>query len=326
MIPDAWGAARGLPVVVAPDAGLINSTFLLGEPPSFVLQRVNPIFTPAVQVDIEAVTGHLARGGLVTPRIVPTDSGGLHALAEDGAVWRLLTFVPGRTLHRVTSPDVAEEAARCVARFHAALLDFTWDYQNVRHGVHDTPAHMARLEAAVRPGEGEALAHDILAFWRTWQGRAEGPAGHAHGDLKISNVRFSAALKAVCLVDLDTLGLLPLDVELGDALRSWCNPVGEESLDTMFNLDIFAAAVRGYTEVRPLDREERRALVGGTERIATELAARFCRDAFEDCYFGWDDRRFPTRVAHNLFRARGQLALARSVRSQRVTAERAIVG
>ena len=72
--------------------------------------------------------------------------------------------------------------------------------------------------------------------------------------------------------------------------------------------------------------EEREAIVGGVERIALELASRFCRDVFEDSYFGWSAARFPSRRAHNLFRARGQLSLAVSVRDQRAAAERAVRG
>jgi hypothetical protein len=51
--------------------------------------------------------------------------------------------------------------------------------------------------------------------------------------------------------------------------------------------------------------------------VCVELAARFCVDAVEDRYFGWDSERFSSRREHNLVRARGQLALARSVIADR---------
>jgi hypothetical protein len=51
--------------------------------------------------------------------------------------------------------------------------------------------------------------------------------------------------------------------------------------------------------------------------MCIELAARFAVDAFDGSYFGWDPSRFPSRRAHNLVRARGQLALGLSVRAQR---------
>jgi Ser/Thr protein kinase RdoA (MazF antagonist) len=310
----------------APDAGLINTTLLLGDPPRYVLQRVNPIFDPAVQEDIAAVTARLARGGLVTPRLVPTDAGGLWESDDEGGVWRLLTFVPGRTLHKVGSLRIAAEAAGLVARFHRALDGFEWTYWSVRAGAHDTPTHLARLEAVLAPGDAEPAAVDILEAWRAWDGRLDLPDRHCHGDLKISNIRFSMDGEAICLVDLDTLSLLPVDVELGDAFRSWCNPVGEDSVDTCFDVEVFTAAARAYLAANPLPADQRAALIPGVERIAIELASRFCRDVYEDRYFGWDPRRFPSRAAHNLFRARGQLALARSVRARRAEAERALAG
>ena len=48
-------------------------------------------------------------------------------------------------------------------------------------------------------------------------------------------------------------------------------------------------------------------------------------DAFDDRYYGWDPARFPSRRAHNLVRARGQLAHARAVRAARADAL-AVVG
>ncbi|MFZ5477726.1 MAG: phosphotransferase enzyme family protein [Myxococcota bacterium] len=318
MIPEAWGALRGLPVRPAADGGLINATYYAGDPPRWVVQRVNPIFRPEVHEDIEAVTAHLAARGLRTPRLLRTDAGRLCHLAEGGASWRVMDFVPGKTFHRVESPAIAEAGARLVARFHLAVDDLRWDYRNVRPQAHDTRWHLAQLEAGLPRAEGEAraVAEAILEGWRTFGGRLDLPPRHVHGDLKISNLRFDDAGEALCLLDLDTLSRWPIDVELGDAWRSWCNPVGEDSPDTRFDLDVFEAAVRGYVAVRALTREEREALPFAAERIALELASRFCRDTWEDSYFGWNSARFPSRPAHNLFRAKGQLALARSARVQ----------
>ncbi len=321
MIPGAWAALRGHSVCSAPDAGLINQTYEIGHPPRFVAQRVNPIFGPTVHEDIEAVTAHLARQGLATPRLVRTDDGALWAADADDGVWRVWTYVPGRTVHRVTDAGVAAEAGALVARFHRATDALEWAYRHVRAGAHDTLAHMARLGARIRsggvPGEDVAVAEQILEAWRRWEGSLDEPPRHAHGDLKISNLRFDGDGRGVCLLDLDTLSLLPIDVELGDALRSWCNPVGEDSLDTWFDLDLFEAAMQGYLSVRRLTDRERSAVAAGPERIALELASRFCLDAIEDRYFGWNSARFPSRVAHNRFRAEGQLRLGLSAHSQR---------
>jgi aminoglycoside phosphotransferase (APT) family kinase protein len=157
-----------------------------------------------------------------------------------------------------------------------------------------------------------------------------------HGDLKISNVVFrrepprapAPPAEAIALVDLDTLGKGTLAFELGDAMRSWCNPHGEDATHARFELPIFAAAMRGFRALAdPLaTREERAAIVTGLELVCVELAARFCVDAFDDRYFGWDATRFTSRVAHNLTRARGQLALGLSVHAARQDALDVVLG
>ena len=325
MIPKAWSALRDEPVRPGEDGGLINVTWYVGEPVRWVVQRLHPAFGAQVHEDIEAVTAHLAGRGMVTPRLLPTDQGALCEVSSEG-VFRAMHFVPGRTFHRVETPALAAEAGALVARFHTAVDDLDWAYRHVRPAAHDTPLHMRRLEeglsAATAGAVGEvaaanALAEGILEAWSRFS-LAALPNRHCHGDLKISNLRFEAnAQRGLCLLDLDTLSALPLDVELGDAWRSWCNPKGEDDTDTYFDLRIFEAAVQGYRSVRPFRPDEEEGLVGAAERIALELAARFCKDVWDDAYFGWNAARFPSRRAHNVFRATGQLNLARSVRRQR---------
>jgi len=74
----------------------------------------------------------------------------------------------------------------------------------------------------------------------------------------------------------------------------------------------YAAAAGDWIE--PI---EIRAILPATETIIVELAARFCADAFNENYFGWDATRFASRSEHNEVRAAGQLSLARSFAAQR---------
>ncbi len=316
-VADTWRELRDVPVEDCAEAGLINHTWLIGSPTRYVLQRVNPLFRPSVHDDIEAVTAHVADAGLLTPRLVRTDDGALCAVAEDGAAWRVLTFVPGLTVHKMDSVARAHAAGALVGRFHLAVDSLEWEYRHVRPGAHDTALHMTRLAAAVTGGPALPVAEGILEGWRAWPGRLDLPMRHAHGDLKLSNLRFDDAGEGLCLLDLDTLSRLSLDVELGDAWRSWCNPVGEDGTDTRLDVALLAGAIAGYRAVRALSVEEVEGLLYAVERISLELAARFCRDVVEDNYFGWNSERFPDRPAHNLHRAVGQLNLARSARAQR---------
>ena len=137
-----------------------------------------------------------------------------------------------------------------------------------------------------------------------------------HGDLKISNLMFAKDTdRALCLIDLDTLSRMPIALELGDALRSWCNPTTEDAKDATFRRDYFDAAVRGYAEAAPgfLTMNEWRAIPLGTLTITVELAARFCADALRESYFSWDARRHATASEHNQWRTRGQLQVAAGI-------------
>jgi Ser/Thr protein kinase RdoA (MazF antagonist) len=299
--------------------GLINHTLLVrdaGGTPCAVLQRLHPIFGPEVNLDLEAVTAHLAGRGVMTPRLIRTTSGEAWVARADG-VWRALTYVDGASFDRVSGPAMAAEAGRLVGRFHRALDGFEYGYRFARAGVHDTAAHLGKLRRLADAGgdpDAEALARDILREAAALPPLPDTPRRHTHGDLKISNVLFAPDGAALCLIDLDTLGLQTLAYELGDALRSWCNPAGEDVTEPAADREIFEAALEGYVEAAGdlVTDAERVSIAPGMVTVCVELAARFCADAFEDRYFGWDPTRFPDRRTHNLVRARGQLALGRS--------------
>jgi Ser/Thr protein kinase RdoA (MazF antagonist) len=336
VIPAEVAAAWGWPTdAVTPHAGgLINKTFVVrdGGAPIAALQQLHPIFGAEVNLDIEAVTSHVAARGMQTPRIVRTLDG--RAWTEhEGRVWRALSWVGGESLHRVPSPDWAEAGGRLVGRFHRALADLSHDYRFTRAGVHDTAAHLAKLEQrvdAASDAESIALGREILDAARALPAMPSTPRRHVHGDLKISNLVFSPApaVEGVCLVDLDTVGRGTMAFELGDAMRSWCNPAGEDVTSVRFELPIFAAAIRGFrSEANPIvSGEERASIAVGLETVCIELAARFAVDVFDDSYFGWDATRFPSRRAHNLVRARGQLALGVDVRRSRADMLDALCG
>jgi Ser/Thr protein kinase RdoA (MazF antagonist) len=315
-----WQAAE----VAALPGGLINATYgvRLGGEPIAVLQRVHPIFGPEVNLDIEAVTAHVAARGLTTPRLLRTRDGrAWHDHA--GQVWRALSWVDGTTVHAVPAPDWAEAGGVLVGAFHRAVADLSHDYAFARGGVHDTPAHLARLADHVAAGgdaDAIALGRDILDAVRGLPIMPGIPRRHCHGDLKISNLLFAAPpVRGVCLVDLDTLGLSTMAFELGDAMRSWCNRHKEDAGAATFDLATFAAAIRGFRAVADaiVSDDEKTAIVVGLETVCLELAARFAVDMFRDDYFGWDPARFPSRRAHNLVRAQGQLTLGLAVRAAR---------
>lgn len=329
----AWG--WGDDVAIAPlSGGLINATYAVHRAgaPIAVVQRLHPIFAGEVNLDLERVTAHLASAGLVTPRLIRT-RGDDAWIVDAGQVWRALTWVDGVAHHAVTSTALAAAGGELVGRFHRAVADLDHTYAFARAGVHDTAAHLGRLRERVAGGadaEAADLGREILAAAAGLPPMPDLPLRHCHGDLKISNLLFApdAPARGVCLVDLDTLGKQTLAFELGDAMRSWCNPRGEDAGAVGFDLGIFAAALAAWRDVvgARVGAAERASVVVGLETVCVELAARFATDAFDDRYFGWDPARFPSRRAHNLVRARGQLALAHAVRAARADALAVVAG
>ncbi|MDH5675951.1 MAG: aminoglycoside phosphotransferase family protein [Myxococcales bacterium] len=306
---------------------LINRTFRLqpGTGQGAVLQRLHAIFAPEVNLDIEAVTRRLQERGVPTPRLLRTVDDRPWT-EHQGAFWRALSLEPGVTHHTLTSPVQAHSAGLAVGRFHRALFDFDYAFKAARSGVHDTAAHLEGLQAAlatpaaVADPEVQQLGCEILdaAHVLSRHGELSSlPLRICHGDLKISNLLFEAGDegRALCLIDLDTVAPQQLAYELGDALRSWCNSRPEDAPQPNFDEAIFEAGLRGYAVGSKglASAAEWASIVAGVQTVALELSSRFARDAIELSRFGWDPDRYPSRRAHNLARARSQLALSRLI-------------
>ena len=330
---NAWGFDASQVNIYPISTGLINLTYRVetasGE--RYALQQLAPIFGREVHQDIAAVTEHLVHKHLKTPTLVRTNTGDLDVELEDNmGLWRLMTWVDGECRTLVSEPTSAYEAGVALGRFHSALADFNTPFIHTRLGVHDTPRHLNGLRSALTQyahhpdfSEIQPIAHSILTYaeslesWDSIQERV------VHGDPKITNLIFSQEGKGLAWVDLDTVSRMALPLELGDAFRSWCNPLGENAEATKFNLDLFEAAVHGYATgardtIQPWEQE---LIVPGCRQIILELAARFCRDALEEQYFGWDKERYSSRSKHNQVRAKSQLALFIDLEQQLTNAE-----
>lgn len=322
------GTARLSPI----DIGLINVTFRVDTETGtqYALQRLNPIFGARVHEDIEAVTTHIATKGLQTPRLRRTDDGALWTEVE-GGVWRMLSWIDGENVSQADSPRRTQAAGELLGRFHAAVQDLEHSFVNARLGVHDTAQHLENLRHALKQHTGHRLFDQIAPLAQDILQSAEslGPLPAmadrvVHGDPKLNNLVFDPnSGQGRCLIDLDTLAHMPIALELGDAMRSWCNPSGESANPPHFDLTLFEGALQGYARGSAglLTKQEWQAIVPATLTIILELAARFAADALNECYFGWDSSRFDSRGAHNVLRAEVQFGLASALMRQREAAQ-----
>ena len=328
LLDDGEGRVPASHLAVAPlSGGLINDTFAVGR--HFVLQRLHRIFAPTVNDDIAALVPQLQAAGVSVPSLVRTANGDSCVVVQTGdaeldGCWRMLSRLHGQTLHKLPSAKHARSAGRLVGSFHRALLPVQHTFAFTRPGAHDTPLHMANLAAALAEHPHHRLtpqlaplAHEIAARWASFGPIPQLPQRIVHGDLKVSNLLFHDDA-AVSVLDLDTMAWGTLDVELGDALRSWCNRGAEDDAEPSYDAAIHAEALGGWLDSMGdvASEAERRSLARGALRITLELSARFAADTLRESYFGWDRTRYPAAGEHNLVRARNQLGLARDLERQ----------
>jgi len=146
-----------------------------------------------------------------------------------------------------------------------------------------------------------------------------------HGDPKVNNVMLdTVSRRAVSMVDLDTVkpGLVHYDI--GDCLRSCCNPLGEETANwesVRFEPELCRAILEGYLpQARVfLTPEDQDHIYDAVALIAFELGLRFFTDYLEgDVYFKVAHRE------HNLARALVQFRLTANIESQESTIRKII--
>jgi hypothetical protein len=134
----------------------------------------------------------------------------------------------------------------------------------------------------------------------------------------------NATGQAISIVDLDTVkpGLVHYDI--GDCLRSGCNPLGEETEQweqVRFDPELCQAILQGYLSLARefLTENDYEYLYDAIRLISFELGLRFFTDYLEgNVYFKADHQE------HNLARALVQFKLTESIESQ-ATAIRFII-
>lgn len=306
-------------------AGLIHQTYLVQHATDrWVLQRVHPSFKAELLIDLQVVASRLKAQGVLTSQLKSTADGALGlALGPEDGLWRVLSYIEGNSFQTLVSAAQAYSAGVLVARFHEALRGMAHSFAGVYAGLHDTCSHVAVLRSALVTQSRHRLFHEVLALakclecaYRYLSPLPQCAAQICHGDLKLTNILFAGpsgpdSERAICLIDLDTVGPGSLAYELGDAWRSWCNRAGEDADVADLDMELLRASFSGYREAlaRPLSEREVQALIYGPEWVSLELAFRFASDALLESYFAWDATAFPAPGEHNLLRAKGQWSL-----------------
>ncbi len=318
--------------------GNVNDTYLVRvrTGADLVLQRLNPaVFPdpPAVIRNTRLVTERLHNGVAERPelagrfiplRMISGPSADFWTDPEGGA-WRLLNMIPGQTRSRVTTGPQAEELGRTLGLFHCLLAPLDpARLSDPLPGFHDLTGYLNRyaetLATTVRPED--PLCRDFIDARRdsvalSCNGEPDPGRAIIHGDPKVGNFLFAAqGERVISLIDLDTVRAGPLLHDLGDALRSCCNPAGEQPgrpEQARFNPDLFHHWLSGYRGEAAylLTETDEQRIVDAVRLIAFELGLRFYTDHLAG------NRYFKVNSPdQNLERARTQFHLVRSIEEQ----------
>ena len=347
---------KGRLVTLVPfGSGNINDTYLAVYRNTFtetqvVLQRVNRKVFPHPEMimrNMHAITLHCheklendAKNGRddrvwQMPRIVKARAGGDFVCDDKGEVWRVITrILSAHAFDTAQSPEHALECGSALGHFHYLLSDLPQSaVEDPLPGFHVTSGYLRKYDSTLKTKGAKALLGASMEAKRlaryieerrdfaTCLERAEA-AGELkrrmfHGDPKVNNIMVDDFTgKGTAMIDLDTVSPGLVQIDVGDAVRSICNPAGEEETNlgkVAFDEDLFLAFMKGYMKeagafMTDSDREH---LYDAVRLLPFELGLRF----FQDYLAG--DRYFKTRLpGQNLNRARVQFRLCESIEAR----------
>ncbi|HSL43914.1 MAG TPA: aminoglycoside phosphotransferase family protein [Anaerolineales bacterium] len=326
--------------------GNINDTYLVStdadersrpEDRNFVLQRINTqVFKQPrlIMQNMRTFTEHMRKRARAEshhwemPRVIPACDGQDFYIDPEGNFWRAISYVHGtRSFETITDTNIAREVGYALGTFQYLISDLAVEkLSDTLEGFHIMPRYLRNYDRAFSQNgfKSGAEVKFCLKFveqrrefaYVLEQAREQGrlQLRPVHGDPKVNNVMIETTTgRAISLVDLDTVkpGLIHYDI--GDCMRSGCNPLGEETERweaVEFNPEIGAAILEGYlTQARRfLTAADYEYLYASIRLLTFELGVRFFTDYLAgNVYFK------VKHPQHNLQRALVQFKLTESI-------------
>jgi Ser/Thr protein kinase RdoA (MazF antagonist) len=356
IIAQQFAASKDVTAVCAFGSGNINDTFLVTiedeTEPHFVLQRINThvfkqpalvmqnmrIFTQHICDNLQCEVNPSERRWAV-PRVLLTIDVQDHWVEPDGSYWRAISFIDdSESIDIIQDIEHGREVGYALGRFHHLISDLDPELlADTLEGFHIMPQYLEHYQRVLPTYTGEInpQVEYCLQFVKSRQewarvledAKNEGklPLRPIHGDPKVNNVMIcTTTQQAIGMIDLDTVkpGLVHYDI--GDCLRSGCNPLGEETAEwerVEFDTQMCRSILAGYLSQASgfLTDNDYEYLFDGIRLLAFELGLRFFTDHLAgNVYF---KVKYPT---HNLDRALVQFKLTESIEAQE-TAIRQII-
>ena len=334
------------------DTYLVSTDSVLTEDQHFVLQRINTqVFKQPrlIMQNMRVFTEHMRRRARQDalahrwemPRVLPARDGQDFYLDAGGNFWRAISYVHGaQSFDTIKDVDHAREVGYALGTFQYLISDLRIQtLADTLEGFHITPRYLQNFDRMLSQNGFKSSAEaryclDFVEQRRNFteileHGREQGRLRlrPVHGDPKVNNVMIEESTgRAISLVDLDTVkpGLVHYDI--GDCMRSGCNPLGEETERweaVHFDPQIGAAILEGYlAQARHfLTEADYEYLFDALRLLTFELGLRFFTDHLAgNVYFK------VKHPEHNLLRALVQFRLTESIEAHEAEIQNIIRG
>ncbi|MBO5850880.1 MAG: aminoglycoside phosphotransferase family protein [Clostridia bacterium] len=322
--------------------GNINTTYKINcidgsKRYEYLLQNINKfVFREPVKVmqNIVHVTDYIEKHrdeySLYNLVFNKTEDGTPFVIDENGNYWRSTLYINCVTFESTDNLSLIKEAGNAYGEFIYALRDFNASilYETIPN-FHNTKKRINDLEKTIsistntkkketkKEVEYILSNKEIASTLVNLIEKGELPIRVTHNDTRNNNVVFDInTLKALAVIDLDTImpGITAYD--FADGARSICSSTADDEEDlskVYFNLEKFEAFTKGYLKKMSLILTDKEIETLGLSVfiITLELGSRFLEDYLKgNVYFKVKYEN------HNLVRARCQLALAKDVMSK----------
>ncbi|MEL6462656.1 MAG: aminoglycoside phosphotransferase family protein [Cyanobacteria bacterium J06621_15] len=329
--------------------GNINGTFLVTldsvEEKHFILQRINQnVFhqPKLVMQNMSTFTNHVrqrlqdyplsSNRRWEVPKVLLTKNNQDHFIDAENSFWRAIGFIDkAETFDTIQDNRHASEVGYALGMFHNLISDLPVNkLADTLPGFHVTPTYLKQYEEVETQFNQSSKSPEVefcvefINSRKNWayvlENAQEQERLHLrliHGDPKVNNVMIDTLSgQAISIIDLDTVkpGLVHYDI--GDCLRSGCNPLGEETKyweRVSFDTDVCEFILKGYLSVAKdfLAENDYVYMYDAIRLIAFELGLRFFTDYLAgNVYF---KIKYPE---HNLYRALVQFKLTESIEIQ----------
>jgi hypothetical protein len=334
--------------------GNINATYLVSlqgiksqfSIDSFVLQRISTNVFPEpklVMQNIRSYSDHvrdrLAKNPLErrweVPQVLLTDQGQDYWLTENGEYWRSLSFITdSQSFDVMENASQAREVGYALGTFHYLTSDLPSEkLADTLVGFHITPQYLSKYQEVLAKSKIQIKLKNSPELNYCFQiisdrqglaniledAKVSGklPLRTMHGDPKVNNILFDQQTNlAMSIIDLDTVKSGLIHYDIGDCLRSGCNPLGEEVSEwetVKFDAELCSAILSGYLEVGRsfLTEYDYHYIYEAIRVITFELGLRFFTD-----YLAGNQYFTVKYPEHNLLRSLVQFRLLESLESQ----------